>query len=231
MLGIIYHFPLICSGESNLNQSKVGALLFSFRSRLSDAQFKSVTNGTWKNGKKRKLIFMWKPQPLTVKRRSKNFSTVQTRTSGEVSAKLLLWWNEKYPFRNAKIVVKNRTFVYCLLTRMFSLKSLHVLTQTFYTNPRTLREVLPCTFPLWELREPVGLLTQVYSGSIWRTLARSYYAHFMSNIFPKLHFKNMLGCSKFDPYVHWEYVKVIRAQLRVTLTNRTQKEGLGCFKY
>ena len=67
----------------------------------------------------------------TVKRRSKNFYTVQTRTSGEVSTKLLLWWNEKYPFRNAKIVVKNRTSVYCLLTRTFSLKFLHVLTQTF----------------------------------------------------------------------------------------------------
>ena len=62
----------------------------------------------------------------TVKRRSKNFYTVQTRTSGEVSAKLLLWWKEKYPFRNAKIVVKNRTSVYCLLTRTFSLKFLHV---------------------------------------------------------------------------------------------------------
>ena len=126
----------------------------------------------------------------TVKRRSKNFYTVQTRTSGEVSAKLLLWWNEKYPFRNAKIVVKNRTSVYGLLTRTFSLKFLHVLTETFYTNARTLREVLPCTFSLWEMREPVGLLTPVYSDSIWRILARSYYAHFMSNIFPKLHFKN-----------------------------------------
>ena len=84
----------------------------------------------------------------TVKRRSKNFYTVQTRTSGAVSAKLLLWWNEKYPFRNAKIVVKNRTSVYGLLTRTFSLKFLHVLTETFYTNARTLREVLPCTFPL-----------------------------------------------------------------------------------
>ena len=167
----------------------------------------------------------------TVKRRSKNFYTVQTRTSGEVSAKLLLWWNEKYPFRNAKIVVKNRTSVYCLLTRTFSLKFLHVLTQTFYTNSRTLREVLPCTFPLWEMREPVGLLTQVYSGSIWRILTRSYYAHFMSNSFPKLNFKNMPGCSESDPYVHWEYVKVISAQLRVTLTNRTQKEELGWIKY
>ena len=97
----------------------------------------------------------------TVKRRSKNFYTVQTRTSGAVSAKLLLWWNEKYPFRNAKIVVRNRTSVYYLLTRTFSLQFLHVLTQTFYTNPRTLREVLPCTFPLWELREPVGVLIQV----------------------------------------------------------------------
>ena len=58
----------------------------------------------------------------TVKRRSKNFYTVQTRTSGAVSVKLLLWWNEKYPFRNAKIVVKNRTSVYCLLPRTFSLK-------------------------------------------------------------------------------------------------------------
>lgn len=67
----------------------------------------------------------------TVKRRSKNFYTVQTRTSWEVSTKLLLWWNEKYPFRNAKLVVKNRTSVYCLLTRTFSLKFLHVLTQTF----------------------------------------------------------------------------------------------------
>ena len=46
ILGIIYRFPLICSGESNLNQSKVVALLFSSRSRLSDAQFGSVTNGT-----------------------------------------------------------------------------------------------------------------------------------------------------------------------------------------
>ena len=118
------------------------------------------------------------------------FTLFKQGTSGAVSAKLLLWWNEKYPFRNAKIVVKNRTSVYCLLTRTFPLKCLHVLTQTFYTNARTLREVLPCTFPLWEMREPVGLLTQVYSGSIWRILARSYYAHFMSNIFPKLHFKN-----------------------------------------
>ena len=140
-------------------------------------------------------------------------------------------WNEKYPFRNSKIVVKNRTSVYCLLTRTFSLKFLHVLTQTFYTNARTLGEVLPCPFPLWELREPVGLLTQVYSGSIWRKLARSYNAHFMWNIFPKLHFKNMPGCSECDPRVHWEYVKVIRAQLRVTLTNRTQKEGLGWINY
>ena len=72
----------------------------------------------------------------TVKRRSNSFHTVQTRTSWAVSAKLLLWWNEKYPFRNAKIVVKNRTSVYCLLTRTFSLKFLHVLTQTFYTNSR-----------------------------------------------------------------------------------------------
>ena len=128
MLAIIYHFPLVCSGGSNLNQSKVGALLFSFRSRLSDVQFGSVTNGEG-------------------------------------------------------------------------------------------------------LREPVGLLTQVYSGSIWRILARSYYAHFMSNIFPKLHFKNMPGCFESDPYVHWEYVKVISAQLRVTLTNRTQKEELGWIKY
>ena len=167
----------------------------------------------------------------TVKRRSKNFYTVQTRTSGAVSAKLLLWWNEKYPFRNAKIVVKNRTSVYGLLTRTFSLKFLHVLTETFYTNARTLREVLPCTFPLWEMREPVGLLTPVYSGSIWRILARNYYAHFMANIFPKLHFKNMPGCSKSDTYVPWEYVKVIRAQLRVTLTIRTQKKGLGWIKY
>ena len=55
----------------------------------------------------------------TVKRRSKNFYTVQTRTSGEVPAKLLLWWNEKYPFRNAKIVVKNRTSV-CLLSVNYS---------------------------------------------------------------------------------------------------------------
>ena len=53
MLGIIYRFPLICSVESNLNQSKVGALLFSFQSRLSDAQFGSVTNATWKNGKQK----------------------------------------------------------------------------------------------------------------------------------------------------------------------------------
>ena len=51
----------------------------------------------------------------TVKRRSKNFYTVQTRTLGEVSAKLLLWWNEKHPFGNAKIVVKKRTSV-CLLS-------------------------------------------------------------------------------------------------------------------
>ena len=81
--------------------------------------------------------------------------------------------------------------VYCLLTRTFSLKFLHVYDANVqYTNARTLREVLPCTFPLWEMREPVGLLTQVYSGSIWRILARSYYAHFMSNSFPKLHFKN-----------------------------------------
>ena len=58
--------------------------------------------------------------------------------------------------------------VYCLLTRTFSLKFLHVYDANVqYTNARTLREVLPCTFPLWEMREPVGLLTQVYSGSIW----------------------------------------------------------------
>ena len=122
--------------------------------------------------------------------------------------------------------------VYCLLTRTFSLKFLHVYDANVqYTNARTLREVLPCTFPLWEMREPVGLLTQVYSGSIWRILARSYYAHFMSNSFPKLHFKNMPGCSEYDPYVHWEYVKVISAQLRVTRTNRTQREELGWIKY
>ena len=74
---------------------------------------------------KKKKINLHVNSSTTVKRRSKNFYTVQT--TGEVSAKLLLWWNEKYPFRNAKIVVKNRTSVcFCLLTRTFSLKFLHV---------------------------------------------------------------------------------------------------------
>ena len=62
----------------------------------------------------------------TVKGRSNSFYTVQTRTSWAVSAKLLLWWNEKYPFRNAKTVVKNRTSVYCLLTSTFSLNILRM---------------------------------------------------------------------------------------------------------
>ena len=119
--------------------------------------------------------------------------------------------------------------VYCLLTRTFSLKFLHVYDANVLYQCKNPKGSLALHISL--MRNEGARWTQVYSGSIWRILTRSYYAHFMSNSFPKLNFKNMPGCSESDPYVHWEYVKVISAQFRVTLTNRTQKEELGWTKY
>ena len=63
----------------------------------------------------------------TVKRRSKNFYTVQTRTSGEVSAKLCCGGMRNILSETQKSSLRiELPSVYCLLTRTFSLKFLHV---------------------------------------------------------------------------------------------------------
>ena len=63
----------------------------------------------------------------TVKRRSKNFYTVQTRTSGEVSAKLCCGGMRNILSETQKLSLRiELPSVYCLLTRTFSLKFLHV---------------------------------------------------------------------------------------------------------
>ena len=80
--------------------------------------------------------------------------------------------------------------VYCLLTRTFSLKFLHVYDANV---------LYQCKNPQGSLALHISLMRN--EGARWaadtslqrlnmRILARSYYAHFMSNIFPKLHFKN-----------------------------------------
>ena len=168
---------------------------------------------------------MWTPQ-LQSKRRSKNFYTVQTRTSGEVSAKLLLWWNEKYPFRNAKIVVKNRTSVYCLLTRTFFSKFYMYLRKGLY-QCKNLQGSLALHFSL--------MRTEGASWACWHRFTAAQYEGY------SLVATVRISCQTFSPsyisricqdvHIHWEYIKVVKAQLRVTLTNRTQKEGLGWIKY
>lgn len=138
MLGIIYRFPLICSRESNLNQSKVVALLFSFQSRLTVM----LSFGVWQmepvKTVNKKKINLHVNSSTTVKGRSKNFSLIFTLLKQvpheEVSAKLLLLWKEKYPFSNKNIAVKSRISAHSLLPRTFFLHFLHVLTQTFYTK-------------------------------------------------------------------------------------------------
>lgn len=151
MLGIIYRFPLICSRESNLNQSKVVALLFSFRSRLTAM----LSFGVWQmepvKTVNKKKINLHVNSSTTVKGRSKNFSLIFTLLKQvpheEVSAKLLLLWKEKYPFSNKNIAVKSRISVHSLLPRTFFFTLFTCIDTNVLYQARILRGVLPSILP------------------------------------------------------------------------------------